>query len=431
MAKQKTANVNVSFADTYVGCNTLANIMDLHEETVRKRVKRGRIPGVLVKGKWTFQHTELVAYGILPFAANFVAATPVLPVVTVLPAISRVNRTDVFFVLDSSSSMSGLMTQARKNLQDQIDVLMKVAGPNDIYRITTIAFSDVVRRTLIMQDVKDGDSKFLGYQATSLYPTIGGMTAMNDAVLEALDVAASIPDDGQAFLVSIVTDGGENASKRIQQDGLSYQIAKRMDTGRYTFAYAGPISSEYYAQEIGIPAGNVTVWEQTFLGTQDLGTRSRSSLGTYTTSRTKGVMSSTSYYAQPVVSNPQDFANKLGQQLTKLDLSQFKVERVMDTDPVVIRTFCEAKLGGFQKGKIFYQLTESEKVQDYKGIVIQDTATGAFYSGWDAAAKLLGIPKFNGTVRIRPGKLGEFKVFIQSTSVNRKLKPGTAVVWLA
>jgi len=417
--------VNVKFADTYVGCNTLANIMGLHEETVRKRAKRGRIPGTLSNKKWVFKHSELVAAGVQPFASHpngptlsVPGAQPVSPV----PPIARVNQTDVIFVLDRSGSMSHLLPQAKRNLDEQVNTLRKSAGPNDQYRVTVITFSGDVMTTLSRADVTRLGTPSVFYTGSS------GMTALNRAVKVAAEFAKSI-DVGQAFLVSIITDGLENASG----DGCpppAALVGELVSTGRYTFAYAGPPGSQGYAFGIGIQGGNVTTWEGTVEGTQTLGRTSVASFSDYTRSRSVGTMSVNSFYAQPVVANPQDFAGKLSRQLTKLGPNDFRVERVMDADPIVIRKFCEAKLGGFRKGKIYYQLTESEKVQDYKGIVIQDTATGAFYAGWEAAASLLGIPKFSGTVRIRPGSLGEFKVFIQSTSVNRKLRPGTAVVCL-
>lgn len=424
--KMSNQPVNVKFADTYVGCATLGNIMGLHEETVRKRAKRGQIPGKLVNGKWTFQHAELVARGIQPFAANPLAApqVPNLCGTPPAPVIARVNHTDVVFVVDRSGSMSGLLTLARQNLAQQVATLRASAGPSDKYRVTVVCFDNTVVRTATKVDIET-----LG-NTDALYLGANGMTAMNDAIMEAIgSTSNSVDDHGQAFLISIVTDGGENSS-HTSIEFLAAKIRELNATNRYTFAFAGPRGSDTYASQIGIPAGNRTVWEQTTQGVQTLGATSRSSLQSYAGSRSRGVMSSTSFYAQPVVSNPQDFAGKLGNQLTKLDPSKFKVERVMDTDPLVIAKFAEAKLGGFHKGKIYYQLTESEKVQDYKALVIQDTATGAFYAGREAASRLLGLPLFSGTVRIKPGTLGEFKVFVQSTSINRKLVPGTAVVYL-
>jgi hypothetical protein len=422
VSKQKS--VNVVFADAYVGCGTLANIMGLHEETVRKRAKRGQIPGALVNGKWMFQHSELVARGVQPFASNPVPGTSA-PRVPAAVAPQTRNKTHVVFVLDSSGSMNGLIGHARKNLADQLELLRRSAGPLDEYRVSAVVFDGQMRVTLVAADVTG-----IAYVSSeSLYPYLGGNTAMTDAIIEAIGVAQSTNDPDQAVLISVITDGGENGSKAPVSQLIAL-VSDRIATGRYTFAYAGPRGSESYAALIGVPRGNVTTWEQTATGTVVLGQTQRASIDTYAHARSRGVLNSVSFYAQPVTKDAQDFARKLDRELTKLDPGKFRVERVTDSDPIVIRSFCESKLGGFHKGKIYYQLTASEKVQDYKAVVIQDTATGAFYAGWDAASKLLGIPKFSGTVRIRPGQLGEFKVFIQSTSVNRKLVPGTAVVYL-
>ena len=50
------------------------------------------------------------------------------------------------------------------------------------------------------------------------------------------------------------------------------------------------------------------------------------------------------------------------------------------------------------------------------------------YSGQDAR-DMLGIGGAVGTVRLVPGDHGKFDVFIQSTSVNRKIPAGTEVMY--
>lgn len=420
--------VNVKFAEAYVGCQNLGNIMGLHEETVRKRAKAGKIPGRLVNGKWTFLHADLVAARVHPFADHPVLVGIGQPVpASVSPATPAIVReTDVFFVLDRSSSMGHLMGQARANLRDQLNVLAQSCGPQDVYHVTVIVFDNLIETTV------DGvDPRVAAGQAdTVLYLYARGSTALVDGCVRAINLARA-RDRGQAFLISIVTDGEENASA-VTRWALKRMIAEASATGRYTFAYAGPTthSSRSFADEVGLDHGNITQWEQTTVGAIGLNVQTNAALTNYAVSRSAGVTSMNSFYAQPVVANPQDFAARLDSQLQKLDPAAFKTSRVMPDDPIVIRDFAEKKLGGFRKGKVFYQLTESEKVQQYKGIIIQDVSTGAFYSGWEAASRLLGIPPFSGTVRIRPGNLGEFKVFVQSTSVNRKLVPGTIAVAL-
>ena len=78
-------------------------------------------------------------------------------------------------------------------------------------------------------------------------------------------------------------------------------------------------------------------------------------------------------------------------------------------------------------GSAFYQLTKPERVQGHKAICIREKHSGKVYSG-DAARDLLGVPK-GGEIKLYPGKVGNFDVFIQSTSVNRNLLPGTEVLY--
>lgn len=424
MAKKKNRGpVNVKFADKYEGCQVVANIMGLNVETVRKRAKAGKIPAKQNdKGVWIFVHADLVKASIHPFAAATVttaqAASGPLP----LP-VRQKNFTDVIFVLDRSGSMSGLMSQARNNLTQQLEQLRQASGPNDQYNVTIINFDDEIKTTVSGENVLH-----MSKGAYSAYLDASGSTRLYDAVLEAISVARARDDSKQAFLISVVTDGAENASRNHVSE-VARQVRELTAKDRFTFAYAGPPGSEYTGRSMGIPDGNITTWEGTARGIATLGTTSNAALNSYTRSRSVGVMKSVSFYAQPTTPNAAAFAGQLDDKLEDVS-NDVKVERVVTGDPIVIDKFCTKKFGSFEKGKCFYQLTESEKVQDYKKVIIQDTTTGTFYSGWKAAKKLLGIPEFQGTVRIKPGSLGDFKVFVQSTSLNRKLVPGTAVVYM-
>jgi hypothetical protein len=85
--------------------------------------------------------------------------------------------------------------------------------------------------------------------------------------------------------------------------------------------------------------------------------------------------------------------------------------------------------GSYVKGTAFYQLTKPEDVvQDYKILLVLDKKSGAVYSGRDART-LLGLPT-SGNCKIIPGNHGNFEVYIQSTSINRKLPGGSKlVIW--
>jgi hypothetical protein len=86
---------------------------------------------------------------------------------------------------------------------------------------------------------------------------------------------------------------------------------------------------------------------------------------------------------------------------------------------------------GFEwiKGAAFYQLVKTEKrVHDYKLVALRVKTSGKVYCGQEAR-EMLGIGGAVGTVRLVPGDHGKFDVFIQSTSVNRKIPRGTEVMY--
>ena len=463
-----------------VGASVVAKALGIHPDTVRKRAKAGKIPytkvggqmrfdlvaitgataqkapvlpRILAKGEQVpvgskvrivqsghFSGTEAIVvnndekYGVIVDASSAVPnlglganwgcafqVTGCLELVS-LPAVTGTkNVTDVVFVLDRSSSMHGVYGSAKENLDKYFAQLLASADENNRYYASIVNFDDEIIVKLRGEDVHSVKS------ASSYYLNPKGMTRLNDAVYEAIKICCDRDDGKRAFLIYVLTDGGENSSVLLG-DRLADEIRACTQTDRYTFAVAGPYGITNWAGNVGIPGGNVTIWETTLAGSQNLGLATISAMQNYTASRSVGAMKSTSFYAS-VAQPAEKFAQQLDDKLDDIS-SQVDVKRVVDGDPREIKKFCLQKWGNFEKGRYFYQLIESEKVQDYKGVIIQDTATGNFYQGWRAAKKLLGLPDFSGTVRIKPGKLGEFKVFIQSTSVNRKLDPGTTVLKL-
>jgi hypothetical protein len=93
--------------------------------------------------------------------------------------------------------------------------------------------------------------------------------------------------------------------------------------------------------------------------------------------------------------------------------------------PTDIKTFATKLNKNFNRGDAFYELTKPEMVQKYKTLLLQDHKTGDILTGDVRTA--LGIP-MNSNAEVTPGNLKGYKVFVQSTSVNRKLVPGTLVL---
>jgi len=103
-------------------------------------------------------------------------------------------------------------------------------------------------------------------------------------------------------------------------------------------------------------------------------------------------------------------------------------------EPVVIKPFVEAAGVRFKAGRGFYELTKPESVGLAKEVVLERRATGEFFTG-DAARALLGLNPTRATSRISPTAaaqrpiFAEYRIFVQSTSYNRRLMPGTMFLY--
>ena len=85
-----------------------------------------------------------------------------------------------------------------------------------------------------------------------------------------------------------------------------------------------------------------------------------------------------------------------------------------------IKEFC-VKMGiSFVNGRGFYEFIKNEIIQPKKEIILMDKNTGELYEG-DVARTIAGIKANEERSKIKPGDLPKYRVFIQSTSVQRKL----------
>ncbi len=106
-------------------------------------------------------------------------------------------------------------------------------------------------------------------------------------------------------------------------------------------------------------------------------------------------------------------------------LTSDSIRLISVTKRVSIKSFVQGHKLDFKKGCGYYQLTKPEVIQEYKKVVARRKSDGSYVTG-DTVRKVLGIEvskskKFSLDVT----KLPDFDVFVQSTSVNRILLPGT------
>ena len=106
--------------------------------------------------------------------------------------------------------------------------------------------------------------------------------------------------------------------------------------------------------------------------------------------------------------------------------SRFQIFHV-DED-MNIKDFCNKMGITFRVGRGFYEFTKPEIVQKKKEIILMDKVTKELYEG-DAARAIAGIGSNEENARIKPGKLEKYRMFIQSTSPNRKLIGGNGFLY--
>ena len=82
----------------------------------------------------------------------------------------------------------------------------------------------------------------------------------------------------------------------------------------------------------------------------------------------------------------------------------------------------------FKAGRGFYEFTKSEVISKKKEIVLQKKDSGEIFEG-KAARQMLGLIDYDEKAKVGVAKFKEYKVFIQSTSYNRKLMAGTSFLY--
>ncbi len=114
----------------------------------------------------------------------------------------------------------------------------------------------------------------------------------------------------------------------------------------------------------------------------------------------------------------RDLAVEVGPvDLRAVSPGRFQVLEVDESMP--IQAFAQRNGLIFKAGKGFYEFIKTETIQASKEIVLQHRSTGDLFAG-NQARVMLGLP-FDESARLAPAHLEEYRVFVQSTSYNRKL----------
>jgi hypothetical protein len=172
---------------------------------------------------------------------------------------------------------------------------------------------------------------------------------------------------------------------------------------------------KHEAKGFGFSPDNVAVWNATAAGGIDeVGATIRDATDNFMQARSQGVRGTRSLFSTGLEAVNSATVRSA---LTPLQSNVFDIIPVHQDSP--IREYVYSRGLDYKIGNGFYQLTKREKIQSQKKIAIREKSTGQVYWG-DAARDLLGLPR-NQEVSVKPDINPEYDVFVQSTSVNRKL----------
>lgn len=333
----------------------------------------------------------------------------------------------VALVLDASSSMSHLRGKVVEVADQQIEYLARRSRELDQEtRVTVYVFADTVQCVIYDKDVLRMPS------LKALY-NVGGMTSLLAAALKSqheLAQTAQLYGD-HSFLTFVLTDGQENASHRCPDaagkspKALVSAVAEMIERqdDNWTLAVLVPDQmGKREAMNCGFPKDNVAVWDATSTrGLEEAGQVIQQATEKFMVGRTKGIRGSRSVFSVGADAVNKETIAAAG--LTPVDASGYQLIPV--PRDVAIREWVTESGHTYTTGCAFYQLSKSEKIQARKRIAVLEKKTDRVYTGPEARA-LLGLP--DEEVRVKPDQNADFTIFVQSTSVNRKLVPNTRLL---
>lgn len=231
------------------------------------------------------------AFGIGLMAGHEFTETAAPKIETGSVTAASPDRVHVILVVDDSGSMASYISAARGAMRQLLNAVRSMPG---IVDVTFVKFGDYA--TMITDrmplDHLEGAERHMNARS--------GNTALNDTLIEHIRRAQSFPDaqlPGTSFFLGVVTDGEENHSHR-SIGHVAATVRAAIATGRWTIAFAGAgYNARAYARDIGVPDGNITTFEASVRGFEDVGTRYAASTQSLGAAYARGAKSSTTFFA--------------------------------------------------------------------------------------------------------------------------------------
>lgn len=331
-------------------------------------------------------------------------------------------KNHITIVLDDSISMDSCFGEALNQVRNTIAKVQKEAADKDQdATITIYVFSSTVR--CLMYRVPAAEVKLPKNLRAS-----GGSTALIDGVCTSIDrqfEEKDVDDPNTSFLFITVTDGEENDSRYYSKYTMADKFKATQERGNFTHAFIVPNEhGRRYLTGLGVPKDNITIWEATAESAKVVFKETNDSLGLYFESRTKGMRSTTKFYATADASKltKAEIMAKLTD--VQNNFRRYEVPKEMPANEFFDKVLKTA----WVSGSLYYQLSKKEKkVHAQKDVLIMKRGEKSVWAG-DAARELVGLPAKGKDAEVDIGNLGDYEVYVKSTSYNRALVRGTHVL---
>jgi hypothetical protein len=324
------------------------------------------------------------------------------------------NKTVVTIVADLSGSMAG---SKESKLRQMVSALIKQladeeAKGNQLFEVSLLPFSD---RTELRGP----------WPASAANKHVEGLTTKapfgrGTALMDAIGTALEATDTKVPSLICVFSDGEECSSTFYGAARLASLLKAKEAPGNLTLTFAGPESARTWLTKIGLAGGNFQPWDGSERQMAQTQAATQQSMDTYIVDRSKGVTRSARFYADPgslTASGIRGMTKKV------IPTEVRKVTKKMDG-----RAIADFYGNKFEPGSHYYELVKPEYLQEDKELVIFVKDANEYRLGSRSVRAMLSLPE-TGKVRVHPGPHNDkYQIFVQSSSMNRKVVEGQTMI---
>ena len=318
----------------------------------------------------------------------------------------------VYYLVDSSGSMSPFQKEVVTLLNDQIKNLKNIKSNTNTF-VNIATFGSIYSYNIICEELPV--SKLTTIDKNSYVAQ--GTTPLNDC----LNIVLQEDNLKDTYLVVLITDGCDTSSS-INRATISKLIKNKVASDRWTIAVACPYQFvDSINKDYEIPLGSITPWNQTEEGIKELSFKVTRGTKSLYKAIASGKSNTKATYFTPELNATKTQVKNM---LTEVTNDYIRL-KVLPKDNLSASSFVTGRGIKFEVGMLYYQLVKSEKVQDYKNIILMDKSNNKLYTG-DEVRDLLNIPETS--INLNPTDSDKYLIFIRSTSWNRNLVNNTFVL---